>query len=153
MSEKEKKQLRAVVKEPGKPAEVRMLTDEYTVYRELVGGLIETVPLPDIEGVIAVLNEEGKLINLDPNIFLPEYNDLLVGTFLVVGDSRYGDFKSLTAAQIEQVTRYIAANDASGYERGEDEFVGFEVYASSDGDGKIPFMEILFGEKDGGAEM
>lgn len=46
-----------------------------------VGGYIETVLV--IKGVILICNEEGKLRNLEPNMWL--YGDLIRGTVIICG--------------------------------------------------------------------
>jgi hypothetical protein len=58
-------------------------------------GLIEFVYLED--NVSVLLNEEGKLIGLEPNRRLG--NDILVGVFYVVAEDEEGNLVSLTAAQ------------------------------------------------------
>ena len=59
-------------------------------------GLIEIIPIAD--GVAILCNEEGKLINLMGNRRFG--NDILVGTFYVVGDDDEGNLCSLTDKQI-----------------------------------------------------
>jgi len=46
-----------------------------------VGGYIETVPV--IKGVILICNEDGKLNDLEPNIWL--HGDLILGTVIICG--------------------------------------------------------------------
>ena len=58
-------------------------------------GLIEFVYLED--NVSVLLNEEGKLIGLEPNRRLG--NDILVGVFYVVAEDEEGNLVSLTSAQ------------------------------------------------------
>lgn len=58
-------------------------------------GLIEFVYLED--NVSILLNEEGKLIGLEPNRRLG--NDILVGVFYVVAEDEEGNLVSLTSAQ------------------------------------------------------
>ena len=48
-----------------------------------VGGYIETVPV--IKGVILICNEEGKLRDLEPNMWLN--GDLIRGTIIICGQS------------------------------------------------------------------
>ena len=72
----------------------------------LVGGYIEIVPLSDTEPVLAVLNEEGKLLDLPYNRALTDDNgipyDIICGTFFVAGVDGE-DIGSLTQ---EQIARY-----------------------------------------------
>ena len=46
-----------------------------------VGGYIETVPVQP--GTIIICNEEGKLLNLEPNI--RHYDDIIHGTIIICG--------------------------------------------------------------------
>jgi len=71
----------------------------YEELKELVGGMVEIVPLPS--GKIIVVNEEGKLIGLDKNenatkVWNEEYpidlypnnnDELIVGNSLVCDDN------------------------------------------------------------------
>ena len=68
-----------------------------------MGGLIDVIcPWPDDKACL-ILNDEGKLIPLEPNRDLPEYEDVVFGTFFICGDGGE-DFCSLTD---EQVKRYL----------------------------------------------
>jgi len=49
--------------------------------QKTVGGHIEVLQLE--KGVIAILNEEGKIFGLDPNMRVP--GDVLVGTIILCG--------------------------------------------------------------------
>jgi len=146
----DKKQIRVLLREPGKEPEVRTITDSLENLQSLVSGRIETISLPGIKDVICILNEESKLEHLDANIFVPEYEDLFTGTMVAAGDSRSGEFRDITDAQIEKVKAYIAAHDAAGYEYGEDEFMNMRFYSDSGEDGEIPFYDMLFGGEDSG---
>lgn len=61
-----------------------------------VKGLIEIIPIAD--GAAILCNEEGKLLGLEGNRRLG--NDILVGTFYVVGDTKQGNLCSLNEKQI-----------------------------------------------------
>ena len=105
------KKLKAVVKEPGKEAEVKEIETSLKSLQKIVNGMIEIVGFQGLENVDIVLNEEGKLTGEKPNIYLIEYEDILVGTFAVIGyDEEEGDHISLTEEQIEKVKEYIEEN-------------------------------------------
>lgn len=92
--------LRVVVAEPGKPAEVREIEGDIgEALRALVGGWLECVPLWD--GVHDIwLNEEGKLLGLEPNRMVRASSDGaawdIVGTLVVAAHNEQGDTTSLT---------------------------------------------------------
>ena len=83
--------------EPGKLPKVVELKNELTALQEAVSigadyrGLIEIVSLD--EKTCLLLNEEGKLIGLQPNRRLGQ--DILCGVFYVVGQNNSGDLASL----------------------------------------------------------
>ena len=60
--------------------------------QKIVGGHIETVYLG---GLILIVNEEGKLLGLEPNFRLDQgaFADVIMGTAIVVGqkDDDFGD--------------------------------------------------------------
>ena len=67
-------------------------------------GLIEVLELD--ARTCLVLNEEGKLIGLQPNRRLG--GDVLVGVFYVVGQDREGNFTSLSPVAIEKYKQVFA---------------------------------------------
>ena len=79
---KHKETLRVVVKEPGKIAEVRDVPNTLEALQELVGGFIEPIHLAN--KVIALVNEDGKHLGLQPNLGIP--GDVLMGPVVLVGD-------------------------------------------------------------------
>lgn len=92
--------------------EIVMLHDELSALQEAVSdghpnSLIEFVWMED--GVSLMVNEEGKLIGLEPNRRLG--SDILVGTFYVVGDGADGKLASLTEEQIQKYSAIFAEPD------------------------------------------
>ena len=65
--------------------------------QKAVGGMIEFLYLPD--GFMLLLNEEGKLIGLEPNRRYEQ--DVLVGDVYVVKDDGEGELTSLNQEEIE----------------------------------------------------
>lgn len=74
------------------------LTNTLEGLQKAVGGMIEFVYLPD--GFMLLLNEEGKLIGLEPNRRYEQ--DVLVGDVYVVKDDGEGELTSLSEEEIEQ---------------------------------------------------
>ena len=77
--------------EPGKAPEETTIPNTLAAMQQMVGGYIEVVYLED---ACLVCNEEGKLIGLEGNRRVG--NDIIAGTFFLVGDHGDGDFCSLT---------------------------------------------------------
>ena len=67
-------------------------------------GLIEIIEL-DVS-ICILCNEEGKLLNLEPNRRLGR--DILCGVFYVTGQNRCGDLCSLSPAAIEKYSQRFA---------------------------------------------
>lgn len=92
------KTIKVIVIHPGCIAECIRIPNTLKAMQELVGGHIETVPL--INGLTAVVNEEGRLRGLKPNIFG------LVGTiFICRTDIDKGEFISVQNADISTVKK------------------------------------------------
>jgi hypothetical protein len=82
-----------------------------TQLQELVGGMIEALPLPDFiagaDAATAYVNEEGKLVGLEPNMRATDFmvpgvglfwNDYIAGPFVLCGfDPRTGEHAELPA--------------------------------------------------------
>lgn len=96
--------LKVVMVQPQKESQVVEIGSQLKDLQEAVGGFIEVVyPFEDEVGLL--LNEEGKLIGMQPNRALKdedgEIYDIIFGTFYVVGLSE-DNFCSLTEEQIEK---------------------------------------------------
>ena len=96
-----------LIKEPNQKPYLKDIENDYKELQKLVGGDIEIVTLPDVKNVICYINEEGKIMGLQPNLLLPHYTDVLVGTCVMVGSTNDGDDTSLTTHQIQQCKKYI----------------------------------------------
>ena len=74
--------------EPGKKPYVIDIDMELETLQNEVGGYIQAIN-PFDDPVAIICNEEGKLLNLEPNRAIYDKNgellDILVGTFLIVG--------------------------------------------------------------------
>ena len=107
------KTVKALMVEPNKhPCVVDLNTDLDSLQKAVsIGadyqGLIEFVWLED--NVSLLLNEEGKLIGLDPNRRF--YDDILCGVFYVVAENDDGELISLTPEQEEHYTKLFYTPD------------------------------------------
>lgn len=84
---------RAVVKHPGKPAEVAMVGKTLSDLHKLVDGYVDVaVKAPDYFGrgldLLVYVNDEGLLRQLPPNLFRPTDGCLLVGVIVAVKSKR-----------------------------------------------------------------
>jgi hypothetical protein len=107
------KQVKALMIEPNKsPCVVELMTDLDSLQKAVsIGapeqGLIEFVYLED--NVSLLLNEEGKLIGLEPNRRLGD--DILCGVFYVVAENDEGELISLTKEQQDHYTKRFETTD------------------------------------------
>lgn len=91
--------MKAIIKEVGQSPKVEDIKNDLQTLQELVGGYIECVMLG--QGIVLVVNEEGKLDGLPVNF--PLGNDVIVGTTVFVADNFDGEFTDLSEEQIEMV--------------------------------------------------
>ena len=114
---------------PGAYPEIVTLKNDLTSLQEAVSigadyrGLIEILELDD--ETCLLLNEEGKLIGLEPNRRFG--NDVLCGVFYVTGQDREGNLASISDSALEEYSaRFFDIEDIS-----RDEvrmFVSFQIF-------------------------
>ena len=99
-----KGKIRILYKKVGKTPKMMLIDNTLEAKQKLVGGLIEVVQYGD---VLLICNEEGKILNLPPNVIF-DY-DYIAGDCFVIGDDyERGDFKSLTFEEIERYTQELS---------------------------------------------
>ena len=93
--------LKVIVKQPGKLPEAVVIPDELAAFQRIVGGYIQAVAFNDDN--LMIVHEEGKLIGLTPNFMFR--NDVIVGPAIFVGVDQE-DFADCTLTE-EDVMRLI----------------------------------------------
>lgn len=96
--------MRILYKQPGQDPRSMVIPNELKVMQQLVGGHIETLRISD-NGIL-VMNEEGKLLGLEPNFFFGAIGDTIVGPVLVVGEDGE-DFASLPDDEAAEISRIM----------------------------------------------
>ncbi|MDD4623764.1 MAG: DUF3846 domain-containing protein [Bacilli bacterium] len=81
--------------EPDKLPQEKYIINDLNAMQSEVNGLIEMVDIDD--NVCIVCNEEGKILNLELNRVVG--NDIIAGSFFIVGFNDEGDTVSLTEEQ------------------------------------------------------
>jgi hypothetical protein len=76
--------MRVLVKEPGKDPRSMEIVNELDALQDLVGGYIEPIRMAD--GLVMIVNEEGKLHGLEPNFFVAALNDMILGPAVFCGE-------------------------------------------------------------------
>ena len=76
-------EINVIYKEPGKGPQIRTIDNSLGGFQGLVGGYIQVV---NVESDVALIcNEEGKLLGLDPNIYINGIGDTVVGPVILAG--------------------------------------------------------------------
>jgi hypothetical protein len=99
---KKEKNIRVLTCKIGEMPEVKVIENTLTNLQEFVGGYIE---LAYVEGIMMIINEEGKLQNLKPNFVLSSW-DVVVGNVLFTGNANE-NFASISDDEILTVIAYL----------------------------------------------
>lgn len=91
--------IRVVVTVPGKKPEVSRIPESLAGMQKIVGGYIELFKTTE-SGIDLFCNEEGKLIDLEPNRYFPELGDIICGPIVAIGHDGEGASVSLTDEQV-----------------------------------------------------
>lgn len=94
--------MNVLIKDPGRTPRGFNIENDLEVLQRIVGGYIEVVELGC--GILAIVDEEGKLKRYKPNYLLPN-GDWLVGT-IIFCTSKGEDFDSLSEDQADMVLRW-----------------------------------------------
>jgi hypothetical protein len=106
------KEIKVIKVEPMKKPCLCTLKNELSELQKAVSigsdyvGLIEIIELTD--DVCLLCNEEGKLINLEPNRRLG--NDIICGVFYLTGQTKDGDLASIPESVIPAYMEYFSNN-------------------------------------------
>lgn len=106
--------IRVVVKRAGEPAEIKWIENELKTYNKLVGGWIETYSLTD--EILIVLNEEGKINGLEPNLAIPCHGgetEYIVGdiVFVSIDGEDFGSISDKHLLELDRIGLYIEGLD------------------------------------------
>ena len=98
--EKEKN-IKVVIVEPSKPARIEVIENALSNFQSIVGGLIDCIRE---DGFDIIINDEGKMIDLEPNFGIYDGQDYVAGTAIFAGvDYAEGEFKSLSDQQVKGI--------------------------------------------------
>lgn len=99
--------IRVLIKEPDKEIQETLIENDYKVIQKLIGNLIEhcfsNVIVP---GVVMLIHEEGKLIDLPFNFKVKDYCETIVGTAVFVRHE-HQIYKSLTDEDVVAVKNWL----------------------------------------------
>lgn len=92
--------MKVLIVEPDKIPYEKNIDNDLKSLQKIVGGYIRvTHPYEDLVGIVC--NDEGKIMGLPLNRYVPESDDIIAGTFLVCGLSE-NDLISLDNKQTEK---------------------------------------------------
>lgn len=94
----QEKEIHVLVIEPDKAPYEKIIPNTLESMQKTVGGNIEVVTLSETADIVC--HEAGKIIGLQPNRRFEK--DILVGTFMIVGNNGSEDFCSLSFKDIEK---------------------------------------------------
>ena len=83
---------------------VEEIENNIKAFQNFVGGRVQALQIG--EGLVMLLNEEGKIMGLNPNFLCDTIHDVIVGDVIFVGNDGE-DFTSLTRDQASKVVDYI----------------------------------------------
>lgn len=98
--------LQVVFKKPNEKPEKMEIEHTLEKLQELVDGYIEIVPANNDKSILMIVNEEGKLRGLEPNIWIG--NTCIVGNVIFVQNRNDGEFHSLTDDMVKAIIRLLS---------------------------------------------
>lgn len=100
-------EVRIVVKKIGEDAKVCVVKNELSSFQNIIGGLLEPVVFPEEnENIDIVCDDEGKIKGQAGNLYIPHYNEAIVGNCFFVGYDDDGNWISLTDEQVEKCLNF-----------------------------------------------
>ena len=99
--------MRVLYKAPGEAPRTMVIPNELGVLQQLVGGYIEVVK---IGRILIIVNEEGKLEQLEKNFRVEAYDDTICGSAVFVR-ANGAEFDSLTGKDIEELREAFREGD------------------------------------------
>ena len=96
--------MRVLYKTPGEAPRSIVIANDLHLMQQLVGGLIEPIKIAD--NVVLICNEEGKLLDLEPNFFIGALGDVIYGPAIVVG-TKGDEFCSLADTDADLIGKIL----------------------------------------------
>lgn len=96
--------MRILYKLPGEAPHSMNIPNDLHFMQQLVGGLIEPIKIAD--NVVMICNEEGELLDLEPNFFIGALGDVIRGPVIIVGE-KGEDFCSLADTDADMIDKIL----------------------------------------------
>lgn len=98
--------IKIVYKKPNEKPHEMEVENTLEKFQELVGGYIEAIPANDDGSIIMVVDEEGRLKDLEVNIWIG--NEPIVGNVVFVRNTGDGEFSSLTDDMVKAIIKLLS---------------------------------------------
>ena len=95
--------IKALLVKPNEEPKIVEIENELFELQNIVDGYIEPIAVED--EIVAIVNEEGQLLNMTPNFYVGY--QLIVGPALFVRDVNDVEYLSLTEEQIDIVKNIV----------------------------------------------
>ncbi len=93
------------IKKPYEPWEMLEVEDALPTYQKIVGGYIEHfLNVGPNRDIALFCNEEGKLKGMEPNFYVPQLNDMIVGPVFAARSGDEGELESLDEDDLVTLT-------------------------------------------------
>lgn len=111
--------MKVITKLPNEEAKIAEIGSEIGELQGLVGGLIEIVDMPKKDGIEIVVNDNFLNEGMEPNIILPEREEVLCGPIVIAGlNKEEGSLTSLSEKELKEAMAYIERNKVYGMSLG-----------------------------------
>ena len=108
--EEKPRMIKVIVKQPNGDPEIKEVPNAYEEMAEFCHGFIGMGEMPFNRRINYIVNDSSLVNGMEPNIVLPEYENLIAGPVIFAGNDDEGNTISLTDEQIEKVMKYIGRN-------------------------------------------
>lgn len=78
--------MKVIYKKPGEKPEILDIPNKLGEFQRLVGGYVEAITLHR-SGTVLLVNEEGRLLELEPNVWIFERGEFVYGPAIWAGDA------------------------------------------------------------------
>lgn len=104
--------IRVITKLPNEEPIVTEMSNGVEATQRFCEGLIDISSLPKDGNVMVICNDGFLLNGMEPNIVLPEWEEVFCGPLIFAGyDPETGDTISLTDKQVEETLKYCKRNN------------------------------------------
>ena len=110
------RQVKIIVYRVGKEPVLESIPDDYKAMQQIVGGYLGGHHIaPNLQ---IMCHDEGKLIGLTPNRWVPRLQDAICGDFFVTRHDEEGETQDVTEKDLALCSQSIVSLSEVGYRKG-----------------------------------